>query len=374
MVQIAYIFGSGRERKIHSNSEYSTDFLYGYDYFDKKNYPIQYIVPTINQNFFLTLTEKVFRKISNLPFYFSSYISFKNIKTLFASKVLVLTNDPIALSLLPVLVFYRLFRRGEIIVIVMGLLSKPKPNNVIKVVQSLFIKLLFTISHKFIFLGKKEKIQADSEYQKYKNKFFYLPFCIDSEFWRKEDVEKTYDLIFVGNDGNRDYKFLVELIKELSNLKILVISNNLDLKNFFSNNNFDNVNFKEGSLGESKITDAELRTLYSKSKLSLVPLKETVQPSGQSVSLQSLSVGLPVLISEISGNWFHGENIDEQFLQIMQLNKTDLWINKINSILDDSITYEKDSKNIEEFISKNLNKQRFDNLLHSIIFDEISQY
>ena len=372
MEHITYVFGSGREKKIDSNSAYSTDFLYGYDFFNKKNYQLHYITPLINQNLFLTQIEKVFRKISNLPFYFSSYLSFKNIKTLFSSKVLVLTNDPIALSLLPVLIFYKLLRRGKIVVIVMGLLSKPKPNNTIRVVQSFFIKLLFTISHKLIFLGKKEKLQADSKYQKYNKKFFYMPFCIDSEFWRKEDVEKTYDLIFVGNDGNRDYEFLIQLIKELSNLKILIISNNQNLKNFFSKNNYANVDFKQGSLGESKITDAELRTLYSKSKISLVPLKETVQPSGQSVSLQSLSLGLPVLISDVSGNWFHGENIGEQFLQIMQLNKTDLWINKIMIILKDFVKYEVDSKNIEEFISKNLNKQRFDNLLHSIIFDEMS--
>lgn len=85
----------------------------------------------------------------------------------------------------------------------MGLLSKPKQNKTIRAVQSFFIKLLFTISHRLIFLGKKEKLQADSKYQKFNKKFFYLPFCIDSAFWRKEDVEKTYDLIFVGNDGNR---------------------------------------------------------------------------------------------------------------------------------------------------------------------------
>ena len=41
-------------------------------------------------------------------------------------------------------------------------------------------------------------------------------------------------------------------------------------------------------------------------------------------------------------------------------------------ILKDFVKYEVDSKNIEEFIFKNLNKQRFDNLLHSIIFDEMS--
>ena len=51
-----------------------------------------------------------------------------------------------------------------------------------------------------LFLGKPEYEEARKTYT-HKNKFKYFPFSVDTEFWSShEDIEKTYDLIFVGND------------------------------------------------------------------------------------------------------------------------------------------------------------------------------
>ena len=369
MLKITYAYGHGREKKINKSSSYSSDFLYGYDYLKELDYDVNYIIPTNGDNSLLIFIEKVLRKCTKLPFYMSDYISWNNIKKIFGSKVLILTNDPIALSLLPILIFYKLFKRGEIIVVIMGLLSKPKPNKLIKIFQNFIIRTLLLVSSKFIFLGKNEKLNAERLYSNKKNKLTYIPFCIDTNFWHEEKVEKIYDFIFVGNDGNRDYIFLLEMVNHLKDYKFLIISNNNQLSEYFENKIVLNADFYKGSMSESKITDAELRTMYNKSKVSLVPLSNTVQPSGQSVSLQSLSVGIPVVISNTQGNWFNGEKISSKFIYTTKQNKMESWNKILEKIHKNSNNYEENSKQMSKYIKDNLDKSVFDLNLEKIILD-----
>lgn len=373
MLKITYAYGHGRERKINKSSNYSSDFLYGYDYLKKMNYDVDYIIPINNKNSLLIFFEKVLRKFTKLPFYMSDYISWNNIKKIFSSKILILTNDPIALSLLPILILYKLFKRGEIIVVIMGLLSKPKPNKLIKIFQNFIIRTLLFVSSKFIFLGKNEKLDAEKLYSNNKNKLSYLPFCIDTNFWHEEKVEKIYDFIFVGNDGNRDYKFLIEMVEHLQNYRFLIISNNYQLSKYFENKIVFNADFYKGSMSESRITDAELRTMYNKSKVSLVPLNNTVQPSGQSVSLQSLSVGIPVIISDTKGNWFNGEKISSEFIYTAKQNTIENWDQLIKNIYQESNDYVKISKLMSAYIKDNLDKSVFDLNLEKIILDVLDE-
>lgn len=368
MKTITYVYGFGREKKLNKNSNYSSDFLYGFDYFLKNKYEVNYIIASKSKNFILIFIEKVLRKLTKLPFYMSTYLSWKNTRVLLSSKVLILTNDTIALSLLPVLIIHRFLKKGKILVIVMGLFSKPKPDKLSIFLQNIVIKLLLKISFKFIFLGKKEKDFAEKKYQKYADKLKYIPFCIDTNFWKYDEIEKKYDLVFIGNDGNRDYNFLIELINRLKDLKFLVISNNEILKNYFNSWKSDNVEFLVGSLSESEIDDRKLRELYNSSKVSIIPLKETIQPSGQSVALQSLSVGLPVIITSTSGNWFYGEQISNKFLKVVNKNDSDLWENNIRNLLLQNNLYENKSFSIENLIFEKLDKERFDKILESTIF------
>ena len=51
------------------------------------------------------------------------------------------------------------------------------------------------------------------------------------------------------------------------------------------------------------IDDLELRNIYQNAKLTIIPLKDSLQPSGQSVALQSIACGTPVIITHTSGFW-----------------------------------------------------------------------
>ena len=44
---------------------------------------------------------------------------------------------------------------------------------------------------------------------------------------------------------------------------------------------------------------------YEQSNLSIIPLKNSLQPSGQSVALQSMSMEVPVLMTKTDGFWDH---------------------------------------------------------------------
>ena len=75
----------------------------------------------------------------------------------------------------------------------------------------------------------------------------------------------------------------------------------------------ENSKIINGSWGSPAIDDIELRNIYQSAKLTIIPLKESLQPSGQSVALQSIACGTPVLITETKGFW------DKKTLKTMKI-------------------------------------------------------
>ena len=132
---------------------------------------------------------------------------------------------------------------------------------------------------------------------KYKNKFVYLPFGIDNDFWSNKTNDSIKDdILFIGNDGMRDYEFLEKLIESLPEYTFNVVSNK-----FKPTKNLMNLNLYAGDWSKNTYSDKFLKDLYHNSRLTILPIKNTYQPSGQSVTLQSMSVGTPVLITKTKG-------------------------------------------------------------------------
>ena len=76
-------------------------------------------------------------------------------------------------------------------------------------------------------------------------------------------------------------------------------------------------------------TDDELKNIYSQAFLSIIPIKNSYQPSGQSVALQSMSMEVPVMITDTIGFWdketfSHNENIF-----FIPKNTSKIWIENI---------------------------------------------
>ena len=93
-------------------------------------------------------------------------------------------------------------------------------------------------------MSNNELKEAELRFKKYSEKLNYFPFCVDVEFWSKNDKNtQNNKLLFIGNDSNRDYELVKNISKHLKDYKTVLITsqiNNLE--------HFDNVKLIKSSL------------------------------------------------------------------------------------------------------------------------------
>ena len=128
---ITYVFGNGRTQKIESSKNIASEFFYGYFQFLDENMNINIIENNIDKSKFFQkvflFIDKILRKLTNLPFYLNEICSLKNYKKLNSTEVLIITNDRLALSILPIVLLKKIFNNFQVNVFVMGFFGKEKP-------------------------------------------------------------------------------------------------------------------------------------------------------------------------------------------------------------------------------------------------------
>ena len=106
------------------------------------------------------------------------------------------------------------------------------------------------------------------------------------------------DIIFVGNDGNRDFSMLIEIARNLPKLKFNILSseiqNNLKLP--------ENINLIKSNWNQSLLSDNEMRKYFLNQNFNY-SVKNSLQPSGQSVTLQSMVCKTPSYDIKTKGFW-----------------------------------------------------------------------
>ena len=90
---------------------------------------------------------------------------------------------------------------------------------------------------KFIFLSEGEFKYTITNYPKF-NKKIPPPFAVDLEMWNPNNISKHDEILFVGNDGNRDFALAESVSKNLSHLKFNFVSEEISKDNLSSNSNF----------------------------------------------------------------------------------------------------------------------------------------
>ena len=191
--------------------------------------------------------------------------------------------------------------KANISFFVMGLYNKkPKPGMFFRI-RNIILRLLHSVVDNIIFLGEGEFNHAIRNYPYLLEKSHLLPFMVDYSFWNTETTPSALKdgILFVGNDSNRDFNLLVNIAKEYPEIRFTFITK----KFMFKKPDLNNVDFIDGSWGNQMISDKELKSMYNKSKITIIPLNNSYQPSGQSVALQSMCVGTPVLITNTDGFW-----------------------------------------------------------------------
>ena len=355
MKNITYIFSQNRKKNYHNKKSYAKEFYYGLHNFDNKTNNIEVIEYSERKSLIyplLIIFDKIMNKFLSLPFYSSKLTNLENLKKIKKTDHLFLVNEGVGFSSLFLITIGRFFKRIKISMFVMGLYSKKIKFKKLKFLHLFFIRLLVLNTDHIFFLGNAELEKARNTHKRYSEKFKFLPFCIDTEFWTdksNKDITKNKNIIFVGNDGNRDFELLIKLAENLEQYNFIVVSSN----KIFKKIDLPNVKIHNGFWGSGEISDSDLKDLYLESKLSIIPLKESFQPSGQSVALQSMSLGIPVMITKTQGFWQKDIFLDNE--NIIYINDFDYktWELEINKIFNDDSKVKKISNNAKNTISEN---------------------
>jgi glycosyltransferase involved in cell wall biosynthesis len=170
-------------------------------------------------------------------------------------------------------------------------------------------------------------------------------FGVDTKFWRlAHNVSGDY-ILAVGNDAHRDYALLLDVASQTDFRYVLVTRHNLYPLP-------PNVKLLYGDWHAMAISDEELRGLYQRAKLVVVPLHDTDQPSGQSVCLQAMACGKAVVLTRIRGLWSHAMMKDgENVVMVAPGDETELH-NAIYRLATDDVECSRIGRNARETVCR----------------------
>jgi glycosyltransferase involved in cell wall biosynthesis len=369
---ITYVFGNGRNDKLQKKDSFASEFFYGYVELHKEFSQIKIIENNSSKpkkfTSILIFLDKVLRKLTNLPFFTSEICSYENFKKVLKTDLLIITNDRLAVSLIPLLLVGKILKTIDSCVFVMGLFGKPKIK-FLGFIQRFFILLILKINNNFFFLGKGEYDHAIKNYKKYAKKFHYIPFCVDTNFWTRDlstdiDISKYQsDVLFIGNDGNRDYKIIVEIAESMPHYQFNVLTSQMNnIKNIPSN-----LRLIKSNWNESLLSDTDIMKFYRNTKISIIPLIESLQPSGQSVALQSMINKVPVMITKTKGFWDKEIFHDKKNIIFVESNELKMWKASIEELIKDEKLKETVSNNAFKIVNDSLNMVTFIDKLRKFI-------
>ena len=126
----------------------------------------------------------------------------------------------------------------------------------------------------------------------------YLPFGVDLAFWNPsaEDESGGDYVLSIGNDWNRDYATLASVWRPEYPLLRVVTSLPVPPSG-------GNVEVVASDWRQEILSDEKVRRLFQNSRFVVLPIRQTMQPSGQSACLQAMACGKAVILSDIRGLW-----------------------------------------------------------------------
>jgi glycosyltransferase involved in cell wall biosynthesis len=135
-----------------------------------------------------------------------------------------------------------------------------------------------------------------------------VPFGVDTGFWSPAAVTPAREVVAIGNDGHRDWETLVAAAPYIS-APVRIFTRHARPPTLPPN-----VTWEAADWYAELLSDEDVRELYRQAAVVVVPTKDVRQPSGQSVTLQAMATGRPVVLTRTRGLWApdslrDGENI-----------------------------------------------------------------
>ena len=338
VLNITYIFMKGRALKQKNETIIPNDFFYFYEKIEESREFNSKLLEVNSTNKFnpfrylYSLYEKYLRNRTGLSFYGNEFLKYQNIKTVYKSEKILLVNESVSFSLLLLFFFLKKIKKIEISIFLMGLFSKLDIDN--KYHKRILNRML-NLYDKFIFVGKGEYDFAEKNFPDWSEKYFFLPFSVDQDFWKSnKNTQNKKEILFLGNDLNRDFEFAYNLGKNMDKYSFIFVSNS-----FSKYKKYKNIQILDSNWLEGGITDIDIRNIFEKSACTIVPLINTIQPSGQSVSLQSMSMNVPVIITKTKGFWDYDTFENNRNIIFAEKNDIKLWESLIENLFKDKSLY-----------------------------------
>ena len=133
-------------------------------------------------------------------------------------------------------------------------------------------------------------------------------FGVDTRFWSPVEAPPSVEVLAIGNDGHRDWEALVRAAPGIP-APIRILTRHRPPPGLPPN-----VSWEDADWYTQVRSDAEIRELYRSATAVVVPVRDVPQPSGQSVTLQAMACGRPVVLTRSRGLWapetlHDGENV-----------------------------------------------------------------
>ena len=143
------------------------------------------------------------------------------------------------------------------------------------------------------FMSPADREQAMARYSLAEAATSVFHFGVDTAFWTpSREGAGDFNVLAVGSDPSRDYGTLLASdpgcpVHIVTTLAVAAA----------------NVTVTRGDFFQSPLSDGALRELYGRAGVVVIPVHDVFQPSGQSVALQAMACGRPVILSRNKGLW-----------------------------------------------------------------------
>lgn len=244
--------------------------------------------------------------------------------------VVIAGTEYVALGLLDRL--RRTPHKPKLLFFVMGMLSKPlisfqEGSRAQERALRRYRRLVQRASYA-LFLGEGERQKALECFPDLKDRLCLLPFGVDIGFWTPGEAQSDGSLLFVGNDANRDVEMLLALAEAMPEQKFTALTARLKDRPVPPNLKVVVSGWKSEIL-----SDEEVRDYYRRAAAVVLPIKNTWQPSGQSVALQAMACGRPVVISDFAGFWERGAFRDGEEIFYASPNSVESFTSVLSTLL-----------------------------------------
>ena len=195
-------------------------------------------------------------------------------------------------------------------------------------VEGAIRRSLAGLDHAFFF-GEADRNEAIRRYGLTRENTSIFHFGVDTDFWCPPVHEmESNGALAVGSDPSRDYETLLAAdlsipLLLLTRLPVQIPAGRGD------------VTLVRGSLHAGALSDKELRELYHRATIVTVPLHDVWQPTGQSVTMQAMACGRPVILTRGRGLWDTETFVDGQNCILVPPGDSGAWAEAIDKLVSD---------------------------------------